>query len=70
MVSKRNINIQLVVFNRGFPISTFSIECPDKLDDVDLDSMAWLAYTSGTTGLSKAIVYNHRSVIGSISARE
>ena len=43
-------------------------ECPKNLDDVDLDSAAWLAYTSGTTGLAKCIVLPHRSVVGAFIA--
>nr|CAH0109907.1 unnamed protein product [Daphnia galeata] len=42
-------------------------ECLENLDDVDMSSMAWLAYTSGTTGLPKCIVMPHRSVVGSLS---
>nr|CAH0112561.1 unnamed protein product [Daphnia galeata] len=37
---------------------------PDNLDDVDVNSMTWLAYTSGTTGAAKCIVLSHRSIIG------
>ncbi|EFX78399.1 hypothetical protein DAPPUDRAFT_320529 [Daphnia pulex] len=40
------------------------VECPDNLDSVDVNSMAWLAYTSGTTGAAKCIVLSHRSIVG------
>ncbi|XP_046656300.1 4-coumarate--CoA ligase 1-like [Daphnia pulicaria] len=42
-------------------------ECPENLDDVDMSSMAWLAYTSGTTGLAKCVVMPHKTVVGSLS---
>ena len=42
------------------------IECPKNLDEVDMDSTAWLVYTSGTTGISKAVIKTQRTVISSI----
>ena len=40
---------------------TLLVECPEKLE-VDMDSMAWLMYSSGTTGEPKGIVHTHRSL--------
>ncbi len=45
-------------------------ECPKVLDDVDMNSAAWLAYTSGTTGLAKCIDLTHNSIVGSFSSRK
>ena len=42
----------------------------DNKNDVDLNSTAWLAYSSGTTGLAKCIVHTHRSIVGSFSSRK
>ncbi|XP_057377827.1 uncharacterized protein LOC130699600 [Daphnia carinata] len=39
-------------------------ECPENLDDVDINSTAWLAYTSGTTGTAKCVMLSHRTVVG------
>ncbi|XP_045026150.1 4-coumarate--CoA ligase 3 isoform X2 [Daphnia magna] len=39
-------------------------ECPENLDDIDPNSAAWLAYTSGTTGTAKCLVLSHRTVVG------
>ncbi|XP_046459255.1 4-coumarate--CoA ligase-like isoform X1 [Daphnia pulex] len=39
-------------------------ECPENLNSVDVNSTAWLAYTSGTTGAAKCIVLSHRSIVG------
>merc|ERR1712071_635232 len=36
-------------------------DCPERLD-VDLDSLAWLMYSSGTTGTPKGIVHTHRDM--------
>ncbi|XP_059350203.1 uncharacterized protein LOC130686001 isoform X2 [Daphnia carinata] len=39
-------------------------ECPENLDDVEINSTAWLAYTSGTTGTAKCVMLSHRTVVG------
>ena len=39
-------------------------ECLEDLPPVEMNSIVWLMYSSGTTGVSKGQVHTHRSVIG------
>jgi len=36
-------------------------DCPER-SEIDMDSMAWLMYSSGTTGEPKGIVHTHRTL--------
>jgi len=36
-------------------------DCPERLE-IDLDSLVWLMYSSGTTGTPKGIVHTHRNL--------
>jgi len=36
-------------------------DCPERLE-IDVDSLAWLMYSSGTTGIPKGIVHTHRTM--------
>lgn len=42
-------------------LSNLTIECPE-IEGYDMESLVWLMYSSGTTGVPKGIVHTHRSL--------
>ena len=55
-VSHHLLSVSLWYWMHGF-----WIDCPERLE-IDVDSLAWLMYSSGTTGIPKGIVHTHRTM--------
>lgn len=68
-------NNSLVAYEKRPSISTFSefvdgVQEPDIWPTIDVDDVALLQYTGGTTGLPKGAMLSHRNLTAAVSIRE